>query len=59
MSKFKEALESGKFVVTAEIGPPKGVNLEPVKHHIELVKDRVDGLNVTDNQSSVLRYPSL
>ena len=59
MGGFKEALESGKFVVTAEIGPPKGVNLEPVKHHIELVKDRVDGLNVTDNQSSVLRYPSL
>jgi methylenetetrahydrofolate reductase (NADPH) len=59
MSRFKEALESGKFVVTAEIGPPKGVNLEPVKHHIELLKDRVDGLNVTDNQSSVLRYPSL
>ncbi len=59
MSRFKEALDSGKFVVTAEIGPPKGVNLEPVKHHIELLKDRVDGLNVTDNQSSVLRYPSL
>lgn len=59
MSTFKEALDSGKFVVTAEVGPPKGVNLEPVKHHIELVKDRVDGLNVTDNQSSVLRYPSL
>jgi methylenetetrahydrofolate reductase (NADPH) len=59
MSRFKEALDSGKFVVTAEIGPPKGVNLDPVKHHIELLKDRVDGLNVTDNQSSVLRYPSL
>jgi 5,10-methylenetetrahydrofolate reductase len=59
MSRFKQALDSGKFVVTAEIGPPKGVNLEPMKHHIELVKDRVDGLNVTDNQSSVLRYPSL
>jgi 5,10-methylenetetrahydrofolate reductase len=59
MSRFKEALDSGKFVVTAEIGPPKGVNLEPVKHHIELIKDRVDALNVTDNQSSVLRYPSL
>lgn len=59
MSRFKEALDSGKFVVTSEIGPPKGVNLEPIKHHIELLKDRVDGMNVTDNQSSVLRYPSL
>lgn len=59
MSRFKEALDLGKFVVTAEIGPPKGVNLEQMKHHIELLKDRIDGLNVTDNQSSVLRYPSL
>lgn len=59
MSRFQEALDSGRFVVTAEIGPPKGVDLEPMKHHIELLKDRVDGLNVTDNQSSVLRYPSL
>jgi len=59
MSQFKEALDSGKFVVTAEIGPPKGVNLEPMKHHIALLKDRVDAMNITDNQSSVLRYPSL
>jgi methylenetetrahydrofolate reductase (NADPH) len=59
MSRFKEALDSGKFVVTAEIGPPKGVNLEPMKHHITLLKDRVDAMNITDNQSSVLRYPSL
>jgi len=59
MSRFKEALDSAKFVVTSEIGPPKGVNLEPMRHHIELLKDRVDAMNVTDNQSSVLRYPSL
>lgn len=59
MNRFKEALDSGKFVVTAEIGPPKGVNLEPMKHHIALIKDRVDAMNITDNQSSVLRYPSL
>lgn len=59
MSRFKDALDSGKFVVTAEVGPPKGCNLEPLRHHIELLKDRVDAINVTDNQSSVLRYPSL
>ena len=56
---FKEALESGSFVVTSEIGPPKGTNLEKVIHHIDLLKDKVDALNVTDNQSSVMRYPSL
>jgi len=56
---LKEALNSGKFVVTAEIGPPKGTNLENMIHHIDLLKDKVDGLNVTDNQSSVMRYPSV
>ena len=56
---FKEALKSGKFVVTSEVAPPKGTNLEKFKHHIELLKDKVDAMNVTDHQSSVMRYPSL
>ena len=56
---FKEALESGKFVVTSEVAPPKGTNLEKFKHHIELLKDKVDAMNVTDHQSSVMRFPSL
>lgn len=56
---FKETLASGKFVVTSEIGPPKGTNLEKMVHHIELLKDRVDALNLTDHQSSVMRFPSL
>jgi 5,10-methylenetetrahydrofolate reductase len=56
---FRGALQSGKFVVTSEIGPPKGTNIEPMLHHIDLLKDRIDGMNVTDNQSSVMRYPSV
>lgn len=56
---FEQALESGKFLVTSEIGPPKGIDLEAMRHHIELLKDKVDALNVTDNQSAVMRYPSL
>lgn len=59
VSSFKAALESGKFVVTSEVAPPKGTNLEKLKHHIELLKDKVDAMNVTDHQSSVMRYPSL
>jgi methylenetetrahydrofolate reductase (NADPH) len=58
-ASFKEVLGSGKFVITSEIGPPKGTNLEKMTHHIELLKDQVDGLNVTDHQSSVMRFPSL
>ncbi len=59
MAKFKEALDSGKFVVTAEVGPPKGTNIEETLHHIDLLKDKVDGINSTDNQSSVMRISSL
>jgi len=58
-SSFRDTLNSGKFVVTSEIAPPKGTNLEKMFHHIELLKDRVDALNVTDHQSSVMRFPSL
>ncbi|OGO00379.1 MAG: 5,10-methylenetetrahydrofolate reductase [Chloroflexi bacterium RBG_13_51_52] len=59
VSRFKEALNSGKFVITSEVAPPKGTNLEKMFHHIELLKDKVDAMNVTDHQSSVMRYPSL
>ncbi|MFZ2447899.1 MAG: methylenetetrahydrofolate reductase [Syntrophobacteraceae bacterium] len=56
---FKEVLGSGKFVITSEIGPPKGTNLDKMIHHVDLLKDQVDALNVTDHQSSVMRFPSL
>ncbi len=59
ISAFKKALNSGKFVVTCEIAPPKGINLEKMAHHIDLLKDKVDAMNVTDHQSSVMRFPSL
>jgi 5,10-methylenetetrahydrofolate reductase len=59
ISNFKQALNSGKFVVTSEIGPPKGTNIEQMLHHIDLLKNRVDALNVTDHQSSVMRFPSI
>jgi methylenetetrahydrofolate reductase (NADPH) len=56
---FRQALQSGKFVITSEVGPPKGTNLENMIHHIDLLKDRVDAINLTDHQSSVMRFPSL
>ncbi|MDP6127561.1 MAG: methylenetetrahydrofolate reductase [Dehalococcoidales bacterium] len=59
VTPFKEILNSGKFIVTSEIAPPKGTNLDNTIHHIDLLKDKVDALNATDNQSSVMRYPSL
>ena len=58
-SLFKKILESGKFVVTSEVAPPKGTNLDKMAHHIEVLKDKVDAMNLTDHQSSVMRFPSL
>ena len=58
-SSFREVLKSDKFVVTSEIGPPKGTNIQKMLHHIDLLKDKVDALNVTDHQSSVMRFPSI
>ena len=56
---FRETLKTKDFILTAEAGPGKGSNTEKIIEHIELLKDRVDALNVTDNQSAVMRYPSL
>jgi len=58
-SLFEEKLSSKEFLVTTEIGPPKGADISEVVHHIDLLKDRVDAINVTDHQSSVMRFPSL
>ncbi len=59
VSRFKEALNSGKFVITSEVAPPKGTNLDKMLHHIDILKNKVDAINVTDHQSSVMRFPSL
>jgi methylenetetrahydrofolate reductase (NADPH) len=58
-SLFQEKLHSGKFLVTTEIGPPKGADVSEMIHHIDILKDKVDAINVTDHQSSVMRFPSL
>jgi 5,10-methylenetetrahydrofolate reductase len=56
---FNDALESGRFVVTGEVGPPKGTDISEMIHHIELLKGKVDAINFTDNQSAVMRMNSL
>ena len=49
---FAEVLESGRFVVTAELNPPKGTNLEPLFAHAERLKNDVDAFNLTDSHSA-------
>jgi methylenetetrahydrofolate reductase (NADPH) len=58
-SSFEEKLNSNNFVVTTEVGPPKSVDISEMVHHIELLKDKVDAINITDHQSSVMRFPSI
>ena len=57
--RITELFANGEFVVTAEVGPPKGIHVD---HLIEEAKDYLSGItavNVTDNQSSVMRMGSL
>ena len=54
-----ELAKNGKFVVTAEVGPPKGVNVQEILDDAEVMRGRVNVINVTDQQSSVMRLGSL
>ena len=56
---LREKLASGKFVVTCEVGPPKGVDITDMRQSAEGVRGKVDAVNVTDQQSSVMRLGSL
>ena len=58
-SLFEEKLNSGEFLVTTDIAPPKGTDTKDMVHYIDLLKNKVDAINITENQSSVMRFPSL
>ncbi|AIS53132.1 5,10-methylene-tetrahydrofolate reductase subunit MetF [Thermoanaerobacter kivui] len=59
MGLLEEKLKSGEFVVTAEMAPPKGIDMTHFKECAKAVKGRVAGVNVTDFQSAVVRVSSL
>ena len=59
MSLLKEALEAGKFGVTAEMAPPKGYDFTEQMEAAELLKGKVHGVNVTDMQSASLKATGL
>jgi methylenetetrahydrofolate reductase (NADPH) len=58
-SKLEKILAAGHLAVTSECGPPRGSDPEVIKKKGELLKDYVDAINVTDNQTSVTRLSSL
>ena len=59
MSNLKKVLEKGEFAVTAECGPPKGADPDAVLKKAELLREKVDAVNVTDNQTAIVRMSSL
>jgi len=58
-NKLEQRLKEGAFAVTAECGPPKGADPEAVMKKAEMLKGKVDAVNVTDNQTAIVRLSSL
>jgi methylenetetrahydrofolate reductase (NADPH) len=58
-SQLEKVLTSGHFAVTGECGPPRGTNAEIVRKKAAFLKGMVDSVNVTDNQTAVVRMSSL
>lgn len=52
---FREALNARTFLITAECSPPKGTNVSGVLDRLAPLKGRIHGMNVTDNQTGVMR----
>jgi len=55
---LKEKIDSGRFVVTAEIGPPVGAGAEALKKKAAHFRD-IDAVNITDNQTAIVRMSSI
>lgn len=58
-SKLEKILAAGHLAVTSECGPPRGSDLEVITRKANMIKDFVDAINITDNQTSVTRLCSL
>ncbi|HMA87074.1 MAG TPA: methylenetetrahydrofolate reductase [Desulfosalsimonadaceae bacterium] len=57
-SKLERILEAGHFAFTGELGPPRGANIEAIRKKAEPLKGVVDSVNITDNQTAVVRMSS-
>jgi len=57
-SNLEKVLAAGHFAVTGELGPPRGANLEAVRKKAAHLQGMVDAVNVTDNQTAVVRMAS-
>jgi 5,10-methylenetetrahydrofolate reductase len=58
-TNLEKILESGRFAVTAEAGPPKGTSAAIVQRKAEILRNCCDAANVTDNQTAIVRMSSI
>jgi methylenetetrahydrofolate reductase (NADPH) len=59
MGTYRDACDGGRLVISGEGGPPKGTHVAEMLHQIDLLNDKVDGLNVTANESAGMRMGAL
>lgn len=57
-SNLEKVLSEGKFAVTGELGPPRGADANVIKEKAQYLKGMVDSVNITDNQTAVVRMSS-
>ena len=58
-SRLEKVLTAGKFGVTAELGPPQNANPEAIKKKAQHCLGNVEGANITDNQTAIVRMSSI
>lgn len=58
-SNLEKILRAGDFAVTGELGPPQGADPEVIRHKARLLKGVVDAVNITDNQTAIVRMSSI
>ena len=57
-TNLEKILDAGEFAVTAEVGPPKSASAKMVRYKAKLIKDCCDAINITDNQTAIVRLSS-
>jgi methylenetetrahydrofolate reductase (NADPH) len=58
-SRLEKVLTAGEFAVTAELGPPQNASPEVIKKKAQYCLGNVDGVNITDNQTAIVRMSSI
>ncbi len=58
-SRLEKALKAGYFVATGELGPPQSADRHEIEHKAQFLKGIVESVNITDNQTAVVRMSSI